>query len=164
MASRRTWIVLGVLGAAVAVLFAAAGAAVYFVTRHVQTRQTSSAEALRQFEEVRTSFGGGRPLFELDQDDEPRPVRPLHELPTSPVAPTSLEILAWDPADARTVRLSLPFWVLRLGKSDVSVVGDGHGFSLEQLDLNADDLARVGPALVLDYRNTEGVRVLLWTK
>ena len=164
MASRRTWIVLGVLAAGLVVLLAAAGAAVYFVTRHVQTRQTSTADALRTFDEVHSSLGGERPLFELDQDDEPRPVRPLDELPTSPTAPTSLEILAWDPSDQRTVRLTLPFWVMRLGKSDVSVVDHDPGFSLERLDLNVDELARIGPALVLDYRTSEGVRVLLWTK
>jgi hypothetical protein len=164
VASRRTWIVLGVLGAGVAVLLAAAGAAVYFVTQHVETRETTSADALRALDEVRTSFGDQRPLYELDQDDEPRAVRPLHELPTAASATTTLQILAWDPDDQRTVRLSLPFWVLRLGKSDVSVVGRESAFKLEHLALDVDELARVGPALVVDYRGSEGVRVMVWTK
>jgi hypothetical protein len=164
MASRRTWIFLGVLAAALVVLLAAAGAAVYFVTRHVQTRQMSTADALREFDAVRTAFRDARPLFEVDDGDEPHPVRPLEALPTSPTPPTSLEILAWDPTDQRTVRLSLPFWVMRLGKSNVSVVDNGPGFNLERLDLNVDELARIGPALVLDYRNDEGVRVVLWTR
>jgi hypothetical protein len=165
VASRRTWIVLGALGAGVAVLLVAAGAAVYFVTQHVETRETTSADALRALDEVRTSFGDQRPLYEFDQDDEPRAVRPLRELPTAPSTTTSLQILAWDPDDQRTVRLSLPFWVLRLGKSDVSVVSNnGSRFTLEQLDLDVDELARVGPALVVDYRGSEGVRVMVWTK
>jgi hypothetical protein len=161
MASRRTWIVLGVLGAGLVLLLAAAGAAVFFVTQHVQTRRTTSADALRTFDEVRVAFAGARPLFELDPDDEPRAVRPLHELPTAPSAPTTLRI---HPDDQRTVRLSLPFWVLRLGKKDVTVVNDGEGFNLERLDLDVDELERVGPALVLDYRNSDGVRVMLWTQ
>jgi hypothetical protein len=53
---------------------------------------------------------------------------------------------------------------MRLGKSNVSVVDNGPGFNLERLDLNVDELARIGPALVLDYRNDEGVRVVLWTR
>jgi hypothetical protein len=163
MASRRTWIVLGVLGAGLVVLLAVAGAAVYFVTQHVQTRRETSAEALRAFDAVRASFGNERPLYELDQDEEPRMVRPLSELPAAPAAPTKLQILAWDPEEQRTVRLALPFWMLRLGKSDVSVVEDD-GFNLERLQLDVDELARIGPALVFDFRNRDGVRVLLWTE
>lgn len=164
MASRRTWIVLGVLGAGLAVLLAAAGAAVYFVTQHVQTRRETSSEALRTFDAVRASFGNQRPLYEVDQDEEPRMVRPLSELPTAPAAPTRLQILAWDPEEQRTVRLALPFWMLRLGKSDVSVVQDDAGFNLERMQLDVDELARIGPALVFDFRNRDGVRVLLWTE
>jgi len=164
MASRRTWIVVGVLGATVVLLLVAAGTAVYFVTQHVQTRRSTSVEALRSFDAVRASFGGQRPLYELDQSDEPRAVRPLGELPTSPKASTSLWILAWDPGEERTVKLSLPFWMLRLGKQDVSVVQKDAGFDLERLQLDVDELARIGPALVFEFRNHDGVRVLLWTE
>jgi hypothetical protein len=164
MASRRTWIVLSVLGGVLIVLLAAAGAAVYFVIQHVQTRHETSVEALRTFDAVRMSFGNQRPLYELDQDDEPRMVRPLSELPSAPAQPTRLQILAWDPEEERTVKLALPFWMLRLGKSDVSVVHDDAGFNLEQLQLDVDELARIGPVLVFDFRNRDGVRVLLWTE
>jgi hypothetical protein len=164
MASRRTWIVVGVLGAAVGLLLVAAGTAIYFVTQHVHTGRSTSAEALRTFDAVRASFGSQRPLYELDQSDEPRAVRPLHELPTAAKASTHLWILAWDPDEERTVRLSLPFWMLRLGKRDVAVMQKDTGFDLEGLQLDVDELARVGPALVFDFRNHEGVRVLLWTE
>ena len=164
MASRRTWIVVGVLGAAVCLLLVAAGTAIYFVTQHVQTGRSTSTEALRTFEGVRASFGAQRPLYELDQSDEPRAVRPLRELPTSPKPSTNLWILAWDPGEERTVKLSLPFWMLRLGRHDVSVVKKDAGFNLEGLQLDVDELARVGPALVFEFRNHEGVRVLVWTE
>jgi hypothetical protein len=163
VASRRTWIVLSVLGAGLILLLAATGVAVYFVTQHVQTRRETSVEALRTFDAVRAAFGNQRPLYELDQDEEPRVVRPLKDLPTAPAAPTRLQILAWDPEEQRTVRLALPFWMLRLGKSDVSVVQDDAGFDLERMQLDVDELARIGPALVFDFRNRDGVRVLLWT-
>ena len=164
MASRRTWIVVGVLGAGVAVLLVAAGAAVYFVTQHVQTHPSTTADAWRAFEDVRASFGGQRPLYELDQADEPRTVRPLNELPTAPTPPTKLSMLAWDPADERTVKLSLPFWMLRLGKRKVPVVKHDAGFDLERLQLDIEELARIGPALIFDFRNSDGVRVLVWTE
>jgi hypothetical protein len=46
-------------------------------------------------------------------------VRPLRELPNAPRPSATLRILAWDPDEERTIKLSLPFWVLRLGKRDV---------------------------------------------
>ena len=164
MASRRTWIVVGVFGAGVVVLLAAAGTAVYFVTQHVQTRHATSTDAVRAFEEVRAAFGGQRPLYELDHAEEPRAVRPLSDLPTAKTPPTNLWILAWDPTEERTVKLSLPLWMLRLDKMKVAVVQDDAGFDLERLQLSVDELVRVGPALVFDFRNSEGVRVLLWTQ
>jgi hypothetical protein len=164
MASRRTWIVVGVLGGAVVLLLVAAGTAAYFVSQHVHTGRSTSAEALRTFEGVRASFGSQRPLYELDQSDEPRAVRPLRDLPSAGKASTQLWILAWDPDEARTVKLSLPFWMLRLGKRDVAVMQKDTGFNLEGLQLDVDELARIGPALVFDFRNPEGVRVLVWTE
>lgn len=80
-------------------------------------------------------------------------------------APASnLWILAWDPDEARTVTLSLPLWMLRLGKRNVSVGHEADGFDLERLQLDVDELSRVGPALIFDFRNSDGVRVLLWTE
>ena len=41
------------------------------------------------------------------------------------------------------------------------------GFSLPGMvtpTLDVDELGRIGPVLLLDYRNQDGVRVLLWTK
>ena len=164
MASRKTWIVVGVLGVGLAALLIAAGATVFFVTRHIQTSRTTNADALRAFDEVRASFGGRRPLYELDQADEPRMVRPLSELPSSSSPPTTLWILAWDPNEERTVKLSVPFWILRMGKKKVSIVEGGTGFDLERLDLDVDELTRVGSALVFDFRGSDGVRALLWTQ
>jgi hypothetical protein len=60
--------------------------------------------------------------------------------------------------------MSLPLWLLRLGHQHAVVAGDdGRGFDLERLDLDADELARIGPTLVFDLRNRDGVRVLVWT-
>lgn len=166
MATRKTWvwIIVGTLAAVLTCLIAVAGAGVYFVTRHIKTERSSGIEAIRAFDSARALFPNQPPIYELDEDGRPKVLRPLVDLPTSGTKPEHVRVLAWDPDNERLVNLSLPFWMLRLGHSKMDVVGHGKGFDLERVNLDADELERVGPALVFDFRNREGVRVLLWTQ
>jgi hypothetical protein len=42
---------------------------------------------------------------------------------------------------------------------------DGRGnIDLEELHLTVDDLERYGPTLILDHKNEEGERVLVWSQ
>jgi hypothetical protein len=88
--------------------------------------------------------------------------RPFSEFPTSSVRPEQLRVLAWDPDEERLIKISLPFWILKMHKAKMDV-GAGEGFDLEHLNLDGEELARIGPALVFDYRERNGARVLLWT-
>lgn len=166
MASRRTWVwvVVGGCGVVLVGLIGVAGAGVYFVTRHITTERSSSAEALQAFDAVRTSFAGAKPLYELDNSERPILARRLSDLPTSSARPDHLWVLAWDPAEERLIKVAMPFWILRLHKTKMAFGPDDRGFGLEHLDLDADELARIGPALVFDFRDDGGVRVLLWTQ
>jgi len=166
MASRKTWlwVLVGICAMGLVVLIAAAGAGIYYVTRHVQSAPASSTDALRTFDAVKTSFGDTKPLYELDRTEHPRPTRPLSSLPTSRVPPKDLWVLVWDPDNERVIKLSLPFWMLRLGKQKFSLPHGNAGVELENLDLDLRQLERIGPALVIDYRHPEGARVLLWTQ
>ena len=165
MASRRTWvwIILGVLGFCVFCLMAAAGAGVYFVSRHIKTERVTNADAIRAFDEIKARFPGA-PLYELDNTEQPRVVRPLTELPSANSKPEHLWLLAWDPDDERLVKLSLPFWVLAVGRQKMEVAGRGRDFDLERLKLDTRELERIGPKLVFDFRDRDGARVLLWTQ
>jgi len=166
MATRKTWIwiIVGVAGVCLLGLIAIAGAGVYFVAHHVQTQGTSSVEAMRSFDAVRAMFKEQRALYEIDAQERPRVARSTQELPTSKVKPQDLKILAFDPEKQRLVKVSLPFWLLRLGKQKIDVMNDEPGFDLERLNLDVAELERIGPALVFDFRSHEGVRVLLWTQ
>jgi hypothetical protein len=113
---------------------------------------------------VTTRFDQRRPLFELDDHDQPRLVAPLSSLPTSDTVPSSLMIQVWDPDDQKLVRLTLPFWLLRLGPDHMRVSRNRHGFDFNRLHLDIGELQRIGPALVLDHRDQDGLRVLLWTE
>jgi hypothetical protein len=165
MTTKRTWIWI-VAGAAIVfviVLMALAGSGVYFVTHHIRSERSTSADALHAFDAASASLGSPRPLYELDAADEPHLVRPLSDVPTSASHPDTLYMLAWDPDQSRLVRVSLPFWLLRLGHHKVRVMHEA-GFDFERLNLDVDELERIGPALVFDFRNQDGVRVLLWTQ
>jgi hypothetical protein len=165
MATRKTWlwIILGGLGLCLMALFAVAGAGVYFVAQHFDTEPVSGADALRAFDNARDRFKDAKPLFELDDRERPRLTRQLSTLPTSSVKPEHLWILAWDPDEGRTVKISLPFWILRLGRQNIKI-GGGRDFDLERLNIDLRDLERVGPLLLLDQRSTSGERVLIWTQ
>src|SRR5262245_13477448 len=154
MATRRTWIwiLVGTAGVCLLGLVAMAVAGVYFVTRHISTEKSSSAEAIRAFDSVRASFPNQRPLYELDSDEQPRVARPTHQLPTSASKPAHLQLLAWDPEDGKLIKVSLPLWVLRL-KVKMDVTGKDHKFELERFDFNGEELERIGPALLFDFRD-----------
>ncbi len=164
MASRKTWIwiIVGVLGLCVLALLAIAGAGVYFVSSHVGTERASASDAQRAFDQVREQFKSP-PLFTLDENDHVQTERPVDQLPAGSVHPGTLWVLAWDSNDERLVRVSLPFWLLRLGQHKVNVSG-GHGFELERLHLNIDQLERIGPALLLDHRPADRDHVVIWTQ
>jgi hypothetical protein len=167
MASQRrtwVWVLVGAAGVVLLGLIMVAGAGVYFVTRHISTEKSTSTEAIRAFDHVKASFPNQKPLYDLDNTERPRIVRPLSDIPTSTTRPQHLRVLAWDPDDQRLVKLNLPFWILKLKKGKMEITGRHGGFDLERLDLDGDELERIGPALIFDFRDHDGVRVLLWTQ
>jgi hypothetical protein len=165
MASRKTWLWIAavVAGLGVLALFAVAGAGVYFVTRHIDTRTTTAEDAAMAFGEARARFKDQPPLFDLDEQGHATAMRDLDTLPAGPVTPASLWILAWDPDEQRLVRLSLPLWLMKMGRRNVDIRSD-HSFALEDLKLDMQELERIGPVLVIDFRGPTGERVLIWTQ
>lgn len=155
---------VGVAGVGLVSLMAVAGSGVYFVSRHVHSEHTSSAEALRNFQSVINGLGSPRPLYELDSSDEPRLIRPFSDIPSAASRPDTLWMLAWDPEQDRQVRVSLPLWLVRIGSRKMRIAHGANGFDFERLNLDVDELERIGPALVFDFRNQDGARVLLWTR
>ena len=103
---------------------------VYFVSRHVSTERSTSADAIRAFDGVKASFPGStrRSTSSTTKNGRTMP-RPFSELPTSPTRPEHLRMLAWDPDEERLIKISLPFWILRMHKAKLDV-GAGEGFDL----------------------------------
>ena len=166
MATRRTWfwIIGGTAAAGLMGLVCLAGAGVYYVSRHVHAETSNSADAIRAFDRITGDFGDRKALYELDARDHPQLTTSLASLPTSSRRPSSLMVQAWNPEDERLVRLSLPFWLLRFTPDKMRTSRRDGRFDMHELQLDIPELERIGPALVLDYRNQDGVRVLLWTE
>ena len=164
MAKRRTWlwILVAVFGLGVLAVIAMAGFGMYMVSTHIHAGPTTSAEAFKAFDEARARFKDAKPVFELDDRERPRQIRRFSDFPASSVKTQSMWILAWDPDRERLARVSLPFWLLRLGRQKIDLTSGS--FDFERLQVDVGELQRVGPVLLFDYRANSGHRVLIWTQ
>lgn len=165
MAKARTWIIviLSVIGFIVVCMMVLAGAGAYWLTRHIKTSPTTATEAVKTFDQERARFGAEKALVTLEDVDNSAGVqRRLEAMPTSAVKPTEMAILVWDPDEARTVRIALPFWLLKMGKRKIDI-GSG-GFDFDRFRIDVNDLERIGPRLIVDLQRPGGERVLVWTR
>jgi len=166
---KQTWIwIAGAAAAAAFLAFIAIVAAGFFlVARQVETEPASAALAERTFAEARARFEGQNPIIQIEDRDgiiRTRIDRPPPDVPAGPV-PEKMYVMAYDPDEGRIVRLSLPFWLLRLGnKGSLRFSSDRTQLSFQHLNLTVDDLTRYGPALLVDQKMPKGERVLIWTE
>jgi hypothetical protein len=156
------WIVVGVVVLGILGVIGMAAAGLYFVKSHVNVQATTIAAATADFQAVRQRFTGQRPLVELDERGNF-----LHantERPAGTVAPKSLNIMAFEPRDERVIRMDLPFWMLRLKMRGSRFDVGGGNVDLAKLRLTVEDLERYGPTLILDHKDSDGSRVLVWSQ
>jgi hypothetical protein len=158
------WVVIAIVVVGILGLVAMAGVAFYFASQHIETRSVSPATAAKSFEEVRARFTGQPPLIELD--DRGRFLRAHTNRPIPPLvkAPDLLNVLAYDPDDGQIVRLSIPFWLLRLKTGGASIDFNGRQMDLEDLKLSVADLERYGPTLIAEHKSPDGSHVIVWSQ
>jgi nitrate reductase NapE component len=168
--TRKTWI--SVLIASIIIVgilaIAAVGGTAYFFHRHINATFTPPENADTEFAQARARFAGQRALIEIRKDDEPILHREL--VPEQGAAGTnlaSLRVLAYDTRGRKLVRISIPFWLLRLaptGKKVSFLKDNGIDFDSDRVHLTLEDLERRGPGLVLDQADRRGSQVLVWTE
>jgi hypothetical protein len=158
------WIIVGFIGLCLLALVVIAGASVYFVRQHIKIESSSDTNSQKAFETARAAFKGQRPLLEMDNLNRPRQTRSLSSLPTSAVKPTNMVVMVWDQDKERLVQVSMPFWLLKLGRRKIDLANGDRGFDIERLNIDVGELERIGPMLVLDLRSASGERVLVWTQ
>src|SRR5262245_688825 len=157
------WVVVGIVGCGILFVICLAAVGLWLVKSHVDVRSASPAAVSEDFQTVRARFADQKPLIELDERGNV--FHANTDRPPSNQRVESLNIMAFDPRDERVVRMDLPFWLLRLkmrgGRIDV---GGGRDMDLEKLRLTVEDLERYGPTLILDHKDTDGARVLIWSQ
>lgn len=158
------WVVVGIVVAGILCVVALAGVGVYFFTQHINTRSASPAVAARDFDQVKSQFPGQKPLIELDDRGRYLKTNTDREAPLNARPPDSLNILAFNPEDGRIVKVTIPFWLLRLKMQGTRIDFNGNRMELEDLRLTVEDLERFGPTLIVDHRTPDGERVLVWSQ
>lgn len=158
------WVVVAVVALGILAVIAMAGVGLYFFSQHVQTARVSGAEAEERFAEVRAGFEAQKPLIELDERGEFLRSNPDRQASPDAPRPAALHVMAYDLDDGRIVRLSVPFWILRLQKGNTTIDLGGSRMDLEDLKLTVEDLERFGPTLIVDHRDLRGARVLVWSQ
>lgn len=165
MATRR-WIpiALGVLLVLFVGMAALVGSCAYLVRQQVQVRESSSlGDYDREAATILKRFEGVAPLIE-DGPSGPRlSQKALARRQKRDAMPplSNLHVLVFSTKENKLVRLSLPFWLLRLapdGKMDI----DRDDVGLENVRLSIVDLEAAGPGPVFVRRGDDS-RVLVWT-
>jgi hypothetical protein len=156
------WVVIGLVVVCFFGVIAMAAAGLWFVKSHIDIRSTTTAAVTEDFQTIRARFTNQKPLIELDERGNF-----LHanvDRPSSPTRPQTLNIMAYDPDEKHVVRMDLPFWLLRLKMQGTRFDVGGNNVDLAKLRLTVEDLERFGPTLILDQKDGEGSRVLIWTQ
>lgn len=158
------WVVVAIVVVCILGVVAMAGLGFYFFSRHIDTRAASPASAAREFDEVREQFTGQKALIELDDRGRFRKGNTDRPAAGRTNPPENLYVLAFDPDDGRIVRVTVPFWLLRLKAGGTSIDFNGNRMDLEHLKLTVEDLERFGSTLIVDHKTPDGERVLVWSQ
>jgi hypothetical protein len=164
-AKKRTWlwIVLGVFLFFVVLAVGGLFFAVSFFRQSMSVTEMSVASADSEFDSVRARFGGQQPLIQM-VDGRPQYVADRAAEPASEKPLTTMHILAWDDDEERLVRLSVPFWLLRLKSGPIQLSAYSQGWDDRGVSFRIEDLERRGPGLVLDVDESREGRVLIWAE
>ena len=156
------WVVVGIVVCGILGVIAMAAAGLWFVKSHVDIRSTTVAVATQDFQVIRQRFATQKPLIELDEHGGF--LRANTDRPAGTQPPKTLNVMAFDPHDEKVVRLELPFWLLRLKGSGGNFDIGRSNVDLARMRLTVEDLERHGPILILDQKDTDGSRVLVWSQ
>lgn len=159
---RKTWpwVVAGVVIVFVILGVALLGGFAYYIYRQTSFETSTQEKADHEFQRVRSRFKDQTPYLELDLSGDLRIHRELEKPKEADLQ--SVYIMAWDVRENRLLRMTIPFWFVRLKASGAFNVQIG-GWSRD-LTVTAQDLARHGPGIVLDFEEPGGTRVLLWAE
>lgn len=166
--SRKTWVSIVIASVIIVGMLAitVVGGTAFFFYRHINTQFTPQENAEQEFAQARARFAGQQPLIELTRGEEPVLHRELVGAANSRARLETLRILAYDPRAGKLVRVSVPFWLIRMApsKNFSFFSSNGIDFDSDRIHLSPEDLDRMGPGLILDQKDRRGSRVIVWTE
>jgi hypothetical protein len=167
MSKKRSWVavVLVILGGLFIIAVLAIGGTVYYFFQHVGIDTVSAESAEKEFETARRPFARQQPLLLLDGHDVK--INPAEKARRNESGDQieNLHILAFDPDEDKLVRLSIPWWLVRMkGTGRVRLNSGTSMFDSDRVSLDIEDLERHGPGLILDAADRNGQRVLIWAQ
>ena len=170
MSARKTWVSILIASVIIVIMLAVAvvGGTAFFIYRHVHAELTNQNTAEQEFSNARARFAQQRPLIEIRKDDDPIVHRDLIPAVASKHRLETLRVLAYDDRAGKLVRVSIPFWLLRMMPSKHLSFLNDEGIDVDidsdRVQLTLEDLERRGPGLVLDEKDRRGSQVLVWTE
>ena len=157
------WVAIGVVTFVILCVITLAAAGLWFVRTHINVQPTTVAAATSDLQTIRDRFASQKPLIELD--DRGNFVHANIDRPASTQRPETLNVMAFDAGGERVVKVDIPFWLLRLkNRGSMIDLGGGGNIDLAKLRLTVEDLERFGPTLILDHRDPNGSRVIVWSQ
>jgi len=154
------WVVVGVVVCLAVIGMTIAGGVAYFIFKQTSFETVSAKDAGDRFEKVRSRFTDRTPYIEINKDGDIKIHSELERATESDLK--ALHILVWDADDDKLVETSIPFWLVKL-KTDgpFTIQLDRRHRDLE---VKAQNLARRGPGIVVDFEEPGEARVLVWTE
>jgi hypothetical protein len=148
-------VILVIMGAALV------GSMAYMIRRHISTEFVAADVGSGQFDRERARFAGQQPLIDVHEHDAV-----IHRrTPSSSIQLQTLRMVAFDPESGKLVRMSIPFWLLRLAPSKKFSLSNGEiEFDEERMHLSLDDVEQAGPGLLIDGASPRGARFIVWTE
>ena len=164
--SGKKWIpiVIGVILLIVVAGIALVGSVAYMVSQRVHVDQMSAKSGLAEFEQIRAKFAGQKPYIDLGPDEDSPTIN--HDLEKNHRTPLStIHLRVFVPRERRLVSVDLPFWMMRMmGDKPIHFRASEGGFGGLSLSVNAADLERRGPGLILDQGRPGREQVIIWTE
>ena len=162
------WIALGVACLVVMVGAVVVGGLAYVIYQQLAIKQSvvEPTDAAKQLDELRAQFHEP-PHVQLSWRPDGHPDVTLSKPKTpSTVALTVMHVAAFDPKEHHLVRVTVPFWLIRVAGAKMSFTGAEilHDLDTPSGRLTPADIEALGPGLLVDDRQPDGTQVLIWTE
>lgn len=164
MTRRTVNILIAIGGVLVLCLIAVVATGIWLVRSAIDTESINEAAASSAFDEVRQRFGAAGPVLEIRGRELVLRRTVPDTMPAKQIQ--TIHVLAWNPAEGNLTRLAVPMWLLRMSDDPIELTADSGipGISISTpVSIRPEDIERYGPALVIDHRDDDGERILVWS-